>query len=155
MGMFSFYRSQVLTPMRYQKPHLSYDDQLKLLRAQGVIIDNWDESLSALRYYGYYRLSGYFYPFRQILPKEERQSPTNFRKEDFNPETHFNYAINLANFDSRLRKILFEDLEMAEIAIRTKIVYEAGKVDPYIHVNQDLLDIEACARLISTNPEAH
>lgn len=52
--------------MKYNKPHLTYNEQVSLLRQRGLIIDDPPKAVEALKRIGYYRLSGYFYPMRAI-----------------------------------------------------------------------------------------
>ncbi|MET3635907.1 hypothetical protein [Curtobacterium oceanosedimentum] len=50
--------------MSYAKPWLSIDEQIALLRERGLSIEDHDRAAAALQESGYYRLSGYLYPFR-------------------------------------------------------------------------------------------
>ena len=45
--------------MKYQKPHLTYEEQIELLRDRGLIISNPAQAIRHLKRIGYYRLSGY------------------------------------------------------------------------------------------------
>lgn len=132
----------------YDKPHLSYEKQLRLLEERGVTLTDTDAHIKALKLFGYYRLSAYFYPFREMIPVAERETPFNFRSNIFKDGTQFDHALALADFDSRLRKMLFEGLEIVEIALRTKIAYRAGRIDPLIHIKKDRLNEQACNKTI-------
>jgi len=147
-GRFSFACIQV--GIVYKKPHLSYEAQLMLLEERGVIITDRSKHIEALKRFGYYHLSAYFYPFRELLPKSQRSSPTNFRSDRFVRGTEFEYAVELANFDSRLRRALFEGLEVFEVALRAKVAYHAGKISPFIHVNRADLNEDKCSQLSSS-----
>lgn len=46
------------------KSWLSLDDQLNLLTSRNVIISDRDKAKEFLERIGYYRLSGYLYPFK-------------------------------------------------------------------------------------------
>lgn len=48
----------------YNKPYLSVEEQVELLRARGMGISDTDRAEACLHRIGYYRLSGYAYPFR-------------------------------------------------------------------------------------------
>jgi abortive infection bacteriophage resistance protein len=50
--------------MEYQKPPLSYDEQLNLLVSRGLNIDDRVSALACLRVISYYRLSAYYLPFK-------------------------------------------------------------------------------------------
>ncbi len=45
----------------YATPHLTYGEQIDLLRERGMVIDA-ERGRGALERIGYYRLSGYWYP---------------------------------------------------------------------------------------------
>lgn len=144
MGRFSFIPLELV----YQKPHLNFSAQLDLLESRGVELTDRRAHIVALQHYGYYRLSAYFYPFRQIAPKDGHISPFSYRSDEFLPGVQFDHAVSLAKFDSRLRKMSFEGLEAIEIELRTKVAYYAGRVDPFIHLSRDLLDARECSREI-------
>jgi abortive infection bacteriophage resistance protein len=48
--------------MEYQKPPLTYSEQLDLLLDRGLEIENKAEALHCLKNISYYRLSAYFLP---------------------------------------------------------------------------------------------
>lgn len=128
----------------YNKPHLSYMKQLDTLVSRGMEISNRDVHVGELKRIGYYRLSAYSYPFRILLPKEKRESPTNYRSEEFLSGTSFDTVVQLANFDSELRRLIFEAIEQIEVVLCTRVAYRAGQVDPFIHLNKKSLDLQRC-----------
>lgn len=133
----------------YSKPHLSDVKQLELLKSRGMIISDWDQSIKVLAKVGYYRFSAYSYPFREILPQEQRQSETNFRSENFLGETKFDTIVQLVEFDSELRKLLFEAFEQIEITLCARLAYLAGKKHRFIHESRESLDTDRCKKLIT------
>ncbi|MFS0217212.1 Abi family protein, partial [Corynebacterium striatum] len=135
-------------PGALHKPHLSFAKQLDLLESRGVALVDRARHVSDLKYYGYYRLSAYFYPFRRLVPQEECSSPFSFRGDEFLDEVQFDDAVNLAKFDSRLRRTAFEGLEHIEVALRTRVAYHAGRVDPFIHLTRSALDEKECSKLV-------
>lgn len=52
---------------RSPKKWLSFEDQLDLLVERGLIIKNKNFALPYLESIGYYRLSGYWYPFKEKI----------------------------------------------------------------------------------------
>ncbi|NON70094.1 Abi family protein [Corynebacterium silvaticum] len=128
----------------YNKPHLSYMKQLDTLVSRGMEISNRDIHVGELKRIGYYRLSAYSYPFRVFLPKEKRESPTNYRAEEFLSGTSFDTVVQLADFDSELRRLIFEAIEQIEVVLCTRVAYRAGRVDPFIHLNKKSLDLQRC-----------
>jgi abortive infection bacteriophage resistance protein len=65
----------------YDKPHLTYEAQLdRLISRRPTCTDPACCDQLAHDLWGYYRLSAYVYPFRVLLPADERQkeSPTHY-----------------------------------------------------------------------------
>ena len=50
--------------MEYSKPWLSVDEQIDHLVERGLFVSDRDGAAHLLRTVGYYRLTGYLYPFR-------------------------------------------------------------------------------------------
>lgn len=99
----------------YKKVHKSFDEQLDLLKSRGLIISNDDYVLAKLKHINYYRLSAYFLPYQH-----DKKSKN---KNRFLPNTTFEDIIKLYYFDTELRKIIFEAIEIIEIYLRTQIAY--------------------------------
>ncbi len=49
----------------YTKPWLSLEQQVERLSSQGVAVGDRDHAAAVLKAVGYYRLTGYLYPFRE------------------------------------------------------------------------------------------
>jgi abortive infection bacteriophage resistance protein len=95
--------------VKYGKPALTYQQQADQLLARGLIA-NRDELVTRLQSVSYYRLSGYWYPFR--LPDES-----------FKPGTTFEQVWRRYTFDRRLRLLALDAIERVEVRIRTELVY--------------------------------
>ena len=72
--------------MSYLKPWKSYADQLEQLIGRGMIISDRARALDYLKRIGYYRLSGYWFAFRErseplCLLDEHGSKPTKVRIE--------------------------------------------------------------------------
>ncbi|MFA7108179.1 MAG: Abi family protein [Sphaerochaetaceae bacterium] len=94
----------------YNKPWISVDQQLELLKNRKLIINNEQKAKKYLLNLNYYRLSGYWY---------KKQDSNDF----FLDKTTFKSIINEYYFDKELRKILFNVIETIEISFRTSIAY--------------------------------
>ncbi|MEA1892688.1 MAG: Abi family protein [Campylobacterota bacterium] len=103
----------------YQKKHKTFEQQLELLKQRGLAISNYQYALTKLQHINYYRLSAYFLPFQ--FPKNSEH------KNKFLPDTTFEDIIKLYYFDTELRKIIFEAIEVIEIYLRTQISYYHSK----------------------------
>jgi abortive infection bacteriophage resistance protein len=72
----------------------------------------------------YYRLSGYWYPFRNA-------------DDSFRPDTHFDEIWKRYVFDRRLRLLVIDAIERIEIAIRTQLSYQhAHQHGPFAYATQ-------------------
>lgn len=131
----------------YAKPHLSYDEQVDHLCARGLECGDRAAAVTLLRAVGYYRLSAYVYPFREMLPEVERQqeSPAHFRSDVIAPGTTMGHVEDLWRFDRKLRLLCLDAVETVEIGLRTKIAYVLGARNPFGHVARASLDDVACA----------
>jgi len=47
----------------YSKPHLTYLEQIELLKSRGLIVDDIPYTITKLKHISYFRLSAYFLPF--------------------------------------------------------------------------------------------
>ncbi|MGV6827399.1 MAG: Abi family protein, partial [bacterium] len=73
--------------MAYSKPWQSYEEQLDLLISRGLAVTDRPKALEYLQRIGYYRLSGYWFPFRErsgllvLLDEQGRKPARKQRKE--------------------------------------------------------------------------
>ncbi len=112
--------------MKYVKPHLSYDQQADLLISRGMKADR-SLLIKTLKSVSYYRLSGYWFPFR------ESETSNNFKSN-----TSFDIIWERYIFDRRLRILLMDAIERIEIAIRSDIVYYFTKEHgPFGYLNKE------------------
>ncbi|OFO35116.1 hypothetical protein HMPREF3048_02425 [Corynebacterium sp. HMSC075D04] len=133
--------------MQYAKLHLPIDSQLQLLIDRGLRVNDCMQAKAVLAAIGYYRLAAYLYPLRQIKPGEERTTEWNFRFDEFQSNSHFEDAVALYDFDSRLRRLIFEGLEKFEVALRSQIANKAGMVDVFVHLRRNMLDPHECSKI--------
>ncbi len=124
----------------YEKPHLTYEEQIDKLIARGLHVADRDEAAAKLKLIGYYRLSAYLHTFRP--PKPDSASGHDERLNSYFPGSTFDQAVDLLGFDRALRLVLLDGLEQFEIALRTSLAYNAGMLDPFIHLRPDLLTDE-------------
>lgn len=118
----------------YTKPYLTVPQQIALLEARGMVIADHAKATEYLSRLGYYRLSAYWYPFRDVRGGQV--------VDDFKPGTQFSWALDLYSFDKKLRLQLLDVLERIEIFIRTGIALELGQYHPEAHRNPKLLDAQ-------------
>lgn len=97
--------------MRYTKQYSSPSELLTILQSRGLDCSDTKDAENLLRTVGYYRLSGYLYPFLKI-PKSE-----HIYKEG----STLGGALNLYEFDREFRQLVFDQIERIEIAVRSAI----------------------------------
>tara|TARA_Y100001934_G_scaffold283479_1_gene403617 strand:- start:14082 stop:15053 length:972 start_codon:yes stop_codon:yes gene_type:complete len=123
--------------MTYTRPWLSYKDQLERLKSRGLVVTDDSAALKALEQFGYYRLSAYWYPFRQ---KEfDAKGRVSGVTDDFIPNTELKDSVQLYLFDKKLRLLLLDALERIEIALRVDVAHLLGRLDTFAHTKQDKL----------------
>lgn len=98
----------------YTKPHLSFQEQINLLKDRNLIIPNEAYAMQKLQHISYYRLSAYFLPFQS-------------QKDRFDDGITFNDIVELYHFDKELRILTFGAIEKIEIFLRTSIAYNFSK----------------------------
>ena len=126
------------------KTWLSFEQQLASLKNKGMQVDDDTAATSYLERVGYYRLSGYWYPFRQFDKKN-----TNQRLGTFVDNTHFQHIVDLYIFDKKLRLLAIDALERIEMAVRVDIAHTLGKKDPQAHELVDKLDGNFAKKIIN------
>lgn len=133
----------------YPKPWLSYQGQLDLLLARGMTATDPPKALEYLERVGYYRLSGYWFAFRERTElccpllqhknqKPTKTKPTRIPLDTFKPGATFQNAIDLYVFDKKLRLLTLDALERIEIALRVDISHTLGKHDKFAYLKPDL-----------------
>ncbi|MGM5023236.1 MULTISPECIES: Abi family protein [unclassified Tardiphaga] len=121
--------------MAYSKPYLTVKDQLALIKSRGMIISDEALAESYLNKIGYYRLSGYWYPYR------EAKQVAGITKvlDDFKSGTKFSEIVDLYVFDKKLRLVFLDVIERIEIALRVQITLQLGKQGADAHRNPKAL----------------
>ena len=93
-----------------QKPR-SIEEQIRLLRSRGMQFKSETFAKESLSHISYFRLKYYW--------KDMRDEETD---HDFLPDAIFEDVIARYNFDRNLRLILFDAIEIIEVALRAKII---------------------------------
>lgn len=117
------------------KPWLSLKRQVKLLESRGMTLHNSKQAKKDLARIGYYRLSAYWYPFRQHLS-------SGGRSNNFVLGTEFNHVIALYDFDNAIKLLALEAIQHIEIVMRVQISHILGKITPTAHLEQDHFTVD-------------
>ena len=96
--------------MSNQKPR-TIEEQIKLLRSRGMQFSSEEYAKECLSHISYFRLKYYW----TDMIEEETE-------HDFLEDASFDEVIAQYNFDRSLRLILFDAIEIIEVALRAKII---------------------------------
>jgi abortive infection bacteriophage resistance protein len=143
--------------MTYPKPWTSYADQLDGLIARGLAVTGRLQALECLERIGYYRLSGYWFAFRERSGPLVRLTEGGGRPEKPRVETivsdrfkhgaTFQNAVDLYVFDKRLRLLVLDALERIEVALRVDVAHTLGRLDKFAYLKPELFHHEFSVRL--------
>ncbi|WP_199799628.1 Abi family protein [Porphyrobacter sp. SLTP] len=120
-------------PEAYNKTFLTIDQQIAKLKSRLLPIDDDADASAKLEHYGYYRLSGYWHCLRKF------DLLSGAALDDFREGTTLSHAIELLEFDCRLRAAFQGAAEKIEIALRVQIAILLGAQDPWAHRQPDKL----------------
>lgn len=98
--------------MIFSKQATTIDFQISQLRQRGLIISNERFAKKVLSRISYYRLAGYWWPLQSDKVNHK-----------FKPNSKFETVLKIYNFDTELRKLIFDITEEIEVAFRTKMIY--------------------------------
>lgn len=138
--------------MDFNKKAISIQDQIELLKSRGLKFIDEYKAGSFLSNVSYYRIRAYTYPFQD----------NDNSNHIFTRDITFEEIIELYDFDSRLRILIFESIEKIEIALRTQIIYNYSithgshwHLDPTLFTNsiKFLEDLESLEREILRSKE--
>ena len=119
--------------VEYAKPWLSIDEQVNKLQSRGVQIGEQPTAVELLRRVGYYRLTGYLYPFRESLFTDTDGQPQLHVLNHYKPGTSLEHASHLIDFDRELRMLVLDGIERIEVSLRMQVGYILGRVSPFAH----------------------
>ncbi len=95
--------------MKFAKPPLTLEQQADRLLSRGMTGDR-DLIIARLQSVSYYRVSGYWFPFRNA-------------DDSFKPDTSFDTVWNRYVFDRRLRLLVMDAIERIEVAVRSQLAH--------------------------------
>ncbi|MFK4846834.1 Abi family protein [Lactococcus petauri] len=110
--------------MEEPKP-LSFEKQIDLFEARGVVIGKRDIAVRHIRDIGYYKLKSFSLPLSRVDENKERIY-TNVTFQDI---------LNRFYADKNLRISLLHSIEDIEVSIKTKLAYILGEKGAYYYLN--------------------
>lgn len=131
MGWISFQEAHadVTQPV---KPFSTIDEQINILTSRGLALDH-SVAGQWLRNVGYYRLSGYWYPYREI-----DDQPGGRRLDHFIAGASLDDVVRLYEFDRKLRTLLHDGIERVEVTLRSHLSNLIGALGPLSYRDQAL-----------------
>lgn len=114
----------------YNKLPSSIDEQLDILRARGMDIDDEKSARIFLKENYFYRFLNYSVPYFTSLASNNDKS--------YIEGTKFSDVANVYHFDSKLRILILEYIEQIEISIKTQFIHLAWKYGPHFYLNRKL-----------------
>ncbi len=143
--------------MTYSKPWKSYEEQLDQLVSRGMAVGDRALALDYLERIGYYRLSGYWFAFRErsgplILFGADGRKPRKVKVEtllfdQFKPGATFQNAVDLYVFDKQLRLLALDALERIEVALRVDVSHVLGRLDKFAYLKPEFFHEEFSGKL--------
>ncbi len=116
----------------YLKPFRTTHSNVEVLRLRGMDLGDEQHAIRCISRIGYYRLSAYWYPFRDFcaLPAEGGKL---IRCDRFLEGTTFAQAFGFYLFDKEIRLMLSDALERIEIGMRAAVVEVLGARGSHAH----------------------
>lgn len=96
----------------YTKQPISIADQIAKLKSLGLIISDEAKAQKVLGEVSYFHFAAYLRPME-----------TNKQTHQFKPNSTFENAVALYEFDGALRQILFAAIQRVEVALKAKIIH--------------------------------
>lgn len=122
------------------KKFLDHKDLVGALRSYGLDVGDPDEAEAILRRYGYHRLGGYRYPFRELLPLAQQSAVARtYRSDQHIAGTSLRQVVALADFDSKLRGVCAAGVEEFEVRLRTAVAHAIARKSPAGHLDPNVL----------------
>lgn len=118
------------------KRFLTIQEQRMRLEERGMRISDPVEVERWLSVVGYYRLSGYWYPYRQSHRDAEGRPVI---EDEFLSGTTFERVVQIYEFDRRLKLRVLDAVERVEIAMRVRVGHGLGAHGTYAHEDKNIL----------------
>ena len=111
----------------FNKNVLTVSQQVDKLKNEGLLFKDEFGAIAYLENNNFYRLQGYMHYFQ------------DGRSHKFSNRFYFEDIINVCEFDSDLRLLLFEALEKIEISLRNQLITSCSlEYGPHWYLNSDL-----------------
>ncbi|HEY9417825.1 MAG TPA: Abi family protein [Pseudonocardia sp.] len=136
----------------YGKPFKTITQQRQLLESRGMTVSDPASAERWLNSVGYYRLSGYWYPYR--VRRQPAGAPPVI-DDNFQPGTTFEQIIELYDFDRKLKLLVLDAIERVEVAMRVRVGHTLGRHGAFAHTDPNVLSPEFVGVTSPAQPPAH
>lgn len=124
--------------MEYTKEWLSREGQVERLIARGLHVGDPQRAAWSI---GYYRVTGYLYPFLESEEYVDADGRTRIRVlNTYRPGTTLNQMESIIDFDRDLRLLVMEGVERIEVAVRMRAGYVLGRLSAFAHEDPACFD---------------
>lgn len=135
----------------YTKPFKAIREQRELLESRGMTMSDTTDAERWLNAVGYYRLSGYWYPYR-VRTRPPSGPPVI--EDAFQPGTSFERVLELYDFDRKLKLLALDAIERIEVVMRMRIGHTLGRHGAFAHTDPAALSAEFTG-IATPAPPAH
>lgn len=127
--------------MEYTKKWLPLEEQVNRLVQRGLEVDDPARAVWLLQSIGYYRVTGYLYPFLMSEEYVDSEDRTRTRVlNEYRSGTTLHHAESIIDFDRHLRLLVMEGVERIEVAVRMRIGYVLGRTSAFAHEDRACFD---------------
>ncbi len=127
-GLLFFNAATSRRRVRYNKPPLSIDEQIALLKSRGITFNDLPGARTHLRHINYYRLTAYWL-------NSEVDRPTH----TFKAGTTFESILNLYVFDREFKLLILDAVERVEVSLRCQWAYHiTHNHGPHAYLNYQI-----------------
>jgi abortive infection bacteriophage resistance protein len=114
----------------FSKSPKTLEEQVSLLKARGMLIEEPEQAKFYLQHLNYYRLRAYWLFFEH--------DPTSHQ---FQPETRFQDVLDLYIFDRELRLLILDAIERIEVSLRSQWAYNLAHIyGSHAYLDRNLFD---------------
>lgn len=136
----------------YAKSFKTISQQRQLLESRGMAVADPAAAERWLNAVGYYRLSGYWYPYR--VRRQPAGGPPVI-DDAFQTGTSFERIIELYDFDRKLKLLVLDAIERIEVAMRVRVGHILGKHGAFAHTDPNVLSPEFVRTTYPAQPPAY
>lgn len=102
-----------MTKIKFTKPVKTIDEKIELLQQRWLIINDINDVKHDLQHIGYFRMTGYFKFFQEIID--------DIQTDTFIKGTTFQQVLDLYIFDRKLRLLTLDAIEKIEVSFKASI----------------------------------